>query len=54
MKRYKHDSVGMDGELTAFWAARDVGPARDGIQKNPAVRSPSSATFESALQKSNS
>ena len=37
---------------TVFWAARDVGPAREGIQKKPSVSRPSSATFDSALQDS--
>ena len=36
--------------LTVFWEAREVGPAREGIQKKPSVNRPSSATFDSALQ----
>ena len=40
--------------LTDFWAAMEVGPAREGIQKKPSVNSPSSATFDSALQSTSS
>jgi hypothetical protein len=36
-------------KLTAFRLARLVGPASDGIQKNPSFRRPSSATFDNAL-----
>lgn len=38
---------------TAFCAASEVGPAREGIQKKPAVNKPSSATFERALHTEN-
>ena len=41
-------------KLTDFWAAMEVGPAREGIQKKPSVRRPSSATFDSALQSTTS
>ena len=37
-----------EGKLTAFWAARLVGPASEGIQKKPSVSRPSSATLDSA------
>ena len=36
-------------QLAAFCAAKEVGPAKEGIQKNPAVNKPSSATLDSAL-----
>lgn len=37
------------GQRTVFWAAREVGPAREGIQKKPSVSKPSSATLDRAL-----